>query len=84
MRQKRNIDPLLFKSHVFIEIVDTDDPQAVEATDLRRPRDPGIVGTYSVYPYVLGDAPLAVGPSSLGAISVHLPGWSLAPSSLFS
>ncbi|CAI9299647.1 unnamed protein product [Lactuca saligna] len=69
-RQSVVVDSAL-KSHVVIEIVDTNDPQAVEATDLHQPGDPGIVGTYSISPYVPGDAPFAAGPSTLGAIGVN-------------
>lgn len=84
LRRKRNIDPLFSKCPVVIEIVDIDEPQAVETMYLRRPWEPGIVGTYSVPPSVLGDAPLTVVPSSLGVTGVYLPGWSLAPDSLLS
>lgn len=40
--------------------------------------------TYFVPPSVPGDAPSAVGHSSLGATGMYLPGWSLAPGSLLS
>lgn len=82
--QKRNIDPLFSKFHVVIEIADTDDPQAVETTDLRQLGEPCVVGTYSVPPFIPGDAPSAAGPSSLGTTGVYLPGWRLAPDSLLS
>ncbi|CAH1443612.1 unnamed protein product [Lactuca virosa] len=73
LRRKHNIDPLFSKSHVVIEIADTDDPQAVEAADLRRPGELGVVGTYSASPSIPGDAPSATSPSSLGATGVYLP-----------
>ncbi|CAI9291660.1 unnamed protein product [Lactuca saligna] len=68
--QKRNIDPLFSKSPVVIEIADIDDPQMVETTDLRRPGEPDVVGTYSIPPFVSDDASSASGPSSLGMTGV--------------
>ncbi|CAI9281270.1 unnamed protein product [Lactuca saligna] len=81
---KSDIDPLLAKSPIFIEITDSDDPQAMETMGLCRLGEPGLVGTRSVPPSVLGDAPSAAGPSSLGAPGVYLPGWNLMPDSLLS
>lgn len=74
LSRKCNIDPLFSNSLVVIEIADTDDTQVVEATNLGRSGELGVVGTYSVPPSVPGDAPLVAGHSSLGATGVYLPG----------
>ncbi|CAH1428539.1 unnamed protein product [Lactuca virosa] len=84
LRRKRIIDPLFSRSFVVIEIADIDDPQAVEASDLHRPGEPGVMGTYSVPPCVPGDTPSAAGHSSVGVTGVYLPGRNLRPGSLLS
>ncbi|CAH1450884.1 unnamed protein product [Lactuca virosa] len=73
LHRKCNIDPLFAKSPIVIEIVDGDDPQAMETVGLRRLGEPGIMGTRSVLTSVSGNAPSATDPSSSVAPGVYLP-----------
>ncbi|CAI9276496.1 unnamed protein product [Lactuca saligna] len=55
-RWKHNIDPLLAKSPIVIEIADGDDLQSIEMVGLHRLGEPGVLGTRSIPPSVSGDA----------------------------
>ncbi|CAI9283257.1 unnamed protein product [Lactuca saligna] len=61
LRRKHNVDPLLAKSPIVIEIVDGDETQAMETTGLRWLGEPGVEGTLSIPPLVSGDAPSVAG-----------------------
>nr|KAJ0190401.1 hypothetical protein LSAT_V11C800449420 [Lactuca sativa] len=83
LRQKRNIDPLLARSPIFIKIADGDDPQGMETAGFHRLGEPGLRALTPSRPR-FQVMPSAVGPLSLGAPGMYLPGWSLTPISLLS
>lgn len=84
LRRRRNIDFLLSKSPVVIEIADGDIPQQTEVVDLCPSGGSSVVGACSDPPSASGDVHMEAGPSPLSAPGVYLPVWNLMHGSLLS